>query len=283
MKILKFGLGILALVTIGFSFQYCSNNNQKEEQKEENVYKPLNCSILLDLSDRLEREMTPSQMQRDTAIVNFIIDEFIDQCRKDKMQVTKNHLQVFFYPTPDNPLVSDLAADLNIDLEKISNPADKKKALKSMKAQFDNSLDSIYQNTLKMKKWVGCDIWSFFSNKKVDNLCIRKGYRNILVILTDGYLFHEKNKQVDGNAYSYILKETLQIPNSTLIAKRKGLQDLEVLILEVNPYSPEQRDRLIEVLEKWLTDMEVSKYQIEETDIPNNIKPIISNFLNRTF
>ena len=152
-----------------------------------------------------------------------------------------------------------------------------------MKSQFDNSLDSIYQNTLKMKKWVGCDIWSFFSNKKVDNLCIRKGYRNILVILTDGYLYHKDNKFKDGTAYSYILPETLNTPNASLISKRKGLNDLEVLILEVNPYSPGQRDRLIEVLEKWLKDMEVSKNQIEETDIPNNIKPIISNFLNRSF
>ena len=82
-----------------------------------------------------------------------------------------------------------------------------------------------------------------------------------------------------GEAYSYVLPQTLAVPGSSLICKRKGLSDLEVLVLEVNPYSPAQRDRLFDVLTTWFTDMEVGKLSIVQTDLPSNVAPYIENFL----
>lgn len=280
MKRIYFILSIIVLVVSGI-FCACKSNGEKttEDAGVEQDPKPLNLTVFLDLSDRLDRNLTPTQMERDTAIINFCIYEFIDLCRKDMMSKTRNHFKVVFYPTPNNPLVSDLARDLEVDLDKAINPGEKKGLLKSMKSRFDTALDSIYSSTLQKKQWVGCDIWSFFSNNKIDNLCMREGYRNVMIILTDGYLYHSANKQVSGTAYSYVLPQTLQVPNSSLIVKRNGLNDLEVLMLEVNPYSPVQHDQLFKVLTDWFTSMEVGNFQIEETDIPSNIKPVISNFL----
>ena len=66
----------------------------------------------------------------------------------------------------------------------------------------------------------------------VDQICVKPDARNIMVILTDGYLFHENNKIKKDNAYSYILPQTLDNPQSSLIVDREGkLDKLEVLLL----------------------------------------------------
>lgn len=274
---------LLVVLLMSTLLLYCGNGNDSNgnDSIDNNTShnKPLNITFLLDLSDRLLRHDTPpSQMERDTAIVNFMIDKFIAKSVKDKIRQTENHFQVFFYPAPDNPKISEWSNDLDIDL-KGKSPQDKKNSLIGMKEKIDNSLDSIYRSTLANKRWVGCDIWSFFCDKKVDDLCLREGNRNILVILTDGYLYHINNKQSNGNAFSYILPATLNIPNSSLIVKRNGLQDLEVLILEVNPYTPSQRDRLTEVLGNWLSAMDITNFKIVETDIPKHVKPAIQKFV----
>ena len=161
----------------------------------------------------------------------------------------------------------------------------KRKALEDMKNVFQKNLSSIYEQTLTEQKWIGCDIWDFFSNKKVDNLCIKNGARNILVILTDGYLFAEGNKIKEDYAYSYILPQTLAIDNSSLIDRRNGDlkgKGLEVLFLEINPYQHSHRDKMEKVLEDWLNNMGVEKFVIAETDANlTNTQAIIKNFLEQ--
>lgn len=272
-------IGLLAVAVMSVVLSACGNKSKAVDV--ENVEKlPLNISVYLDLSDRLTRDLTPSQMERDTAVINHLIDLFIEDCLKNgKIVKSKNHFQVFFYPAPQNSEIALLARGLNIDLSK-SEVGKKKGLLKNMKAQFQTNLEQIYNDAIQEQKWVGCDIWGFFSNKTVDNLCVREGYRNILVILTDGYLYHAENKVVDGNSYSYVLPQTLELKNSSLIVKRKDLSNLEVLMLEVNPYSPKQHDALIAILEKWFIGMGVEKFVVSETSLPVNTAVYIDNFVN---
>lgn len=239
---------------------------------------PLNISVYIDLSDRLMRELNPSQMDRDTAIVNHLIDLYVNDCIKNgKIIDSKNHFQVFFYPAPNSSEIAQLAKGLNVDLSKTA-VGQKKVKLVEMKDRFQTNLAQIYTDAINDKKWVGSDIWSFFSNGEVDKLCIREGYRNILVILTDGYLYATNNKIKEGDAYSYILPQTLSDPNASLIAKRKGLKDLEVLMLEVNPFDPKQGTVMTSVLEKWFKDMEVGNYVVSETALPVNTEVCIDSF-----
>ena len=128
---------------------------------------------------------------------------------------------------------------------------------------------------------MGCDIWDFFSNKDVDRLCIRSGFRNILVILTDGYLYHKGDMLKEGNAYSYVLSQTLENPNSSLIVKRTGLDSLEVRILEINPKDIKKQPKMVEVLENWLKGMGVKAENITvyHTDLPTHTRTVIENFL----
>lgn len=280
--IIKLSVIIISCILIAFTFTRCSKpkpDNADIENTSVPEKLPLNISVYLDLSDRLTRDLTPSQADRDTAIVNHLVDIFIDDCIKDKIINSSNHFQIFFYPSPNNSQIAQLARGLNLDMSKC-DIKNKKKELMEMKQRFQNNLSQIYSDALEQQKWVGSDIWGFFSNKEVDKLCIRKGYRNILVILTDGYLYHTNNKVQDGNAYSYILPKTLAIDNSSLIVKRNNLSNLEVLMLEVNPYSPAQHDKLMSVLEDWFRNMGVEKFVVSETALPVNTEVYIDSFIN---
>ena len=121
-------------------------------------------------------------------------------------------------------------------------------------------------------------------------------YRNILVVITDGYIYHEDTKFKEGNRMSYILPQTAKSLGLTksdwkekidkmdfgLIAPRKDLDNLEVLMLEINPSknaSPYEEDILNEVLSKWLSEMGIKKFEIYKTDIPQTTKKRIENFM----
>ena len=210
-----------------YSCKSCGGNDSNTASSETNkaAKAPLNISIYLDLSDRLiRRDVTPSQKDRDLAIVGYIADYFKAQTLGPQILQSKNNIKVLFYPAPNNSDIATLAADLNLDITEYQGK-DKRIALNEMKKKFTRNLDAIYDKTIQAYNWIGCDIWDFFSNKNVDTQCIRKGFRNILVILTDGYLYDVKHKVQDGDAYSYIIPNTLQDKNSSLIVKRTGLEE----------------------------------------------------------
>ena len=74
---------------------------------------------------------------------------------------------------------------------------------------------------------------------------------------SDGYIFASNNKIKEGNAYSYILPQTLSA-GGLLIDRRKGDlggKGLEVLMLEVNPYEPKQRDAMVRTIEEWFSSI----------------------------
>lgn len=259
----------------------CGSNESEQANADGDVAGqslPLNISVYLDLSDRLMRDLTPTQSVRDIEIVDHLADLFSEDCIKNgKIINSKNHFQVFFYPAPNNSEIATLAKGLNVDLNKL--PIQEKKVeLKNMKERFNKNLTQIYEDAVSDGKFPGCDVWGFFSNKNVDNLCIRKGYRNILVILTDGYLYHEANKVKEGNSYSYVLPKTLADAKSSLIVKRDGLDNLEILMLEINPYQPTQRERLVAVLENWFESMGVKHFVVSETALPVNTENVIDAF-----
>ena len=102
-----------------------------------------------------------------------------------------------------------------------------------------------------------------------------------MIILTDGYVYAENNLQKKDNAYSYISSQTLDIPDSKLITKRKGLDNLEVLLMEINPKDKVKHEtRMTEVLEGWFKSMGVKKVSVVTTDISANTLPLMESFLN---
>ena len=289
-KILIFLCTALSL-TIMISCGTSSNDNQPSASNKSQTASnhdtinanslPLNISIVLDLSDRLiQPNVTPSQFYNDTAIINYFVEYFIDHSKKQRADKCTNRFQILFYPTPSQANINNLSKDLCIDLGKLPHK-EKRVQLLEMKSKIDETLDVIYSKTLSDKKWVGSDIWDFFTNKQVDKLCIRPGYRNIVAILTDGYLYHANHKIKEGNSYSYVLSQTLK-DGGKLISRRNDLKDLEVIMLEVNPKTPNERDQLVEVLHNWFINMGVkpNNLSINETQVASWTETIIENFLN---
>ena len=259
-----------------------TKENDNGIKVEVEATKSLNISMFLDLSDRLVKDMEPNQMYRDTAIINTFVDYFVKSTLGPQILKSENKMKVLFYPTPSSSQIATIAQGLNVDISQYKG-VEKRKCLESMKANFANNLTQLYEETINQKKWVGCDIWDFFNSGKVDQICVKPDARNIMVILSDGYLFHENNKIKKDNAYSYILPQTLDNPQSSLIVDREGkLDKLEVLLLEVNPMQPSHRAKMIRVLEKWLDNMGVKRHVVAETDANlTNTQTIIQNFMNQ--
>ena len=266
---------IIYLATIMIAMCACATDSEK---KATTSYKPWNVSIYLDLSDRLIMNKGENQVLRDTAIISYITDLFIDNVVKHKIVPCEDKFQIFFYPTDGISNASALSKDLTVNLKDLThNPALKKQKLMTMKNDIMSRIVPIYDETLKNKNWLGSDIWGFFK-KRIKTSCVDEGYRNILVILTDGYLYHKNSKIHEGSKYSYILPSNINIPDFELITCQSDLSNLEVLFLEINPSQQAHYDKLKHIIGTWLEGMGVERYQIEETDVTANITPAIKQF-----
>lgn len=240
-----------------------------EEPKEEPI--PLNISVIIDLSDRITKHPAPSQMSRDTAIINYLADYFKRETLGPQILKSKNSMRVFFYPEPEDCNISNLARNLKVDVA-TKKGVGKRMAVDTMKSVFQTTLTHIYEETLKTDNWPGADIWDFFNSGNVDDLCIKENARNILVILTDGELLYESTMRApitkDGKkGYNYINKFVIEEPNSYLITDREGElkgKGLEVLMLEIIP-EPQKRDRIKQLIGDWFKSMGIEKYKICET------------------
>lgn len=268
---------ILQMISCGQSASNTASQSSADISSNSGVKQPLNLSVYLDLSDRLIRPLTPSQTDRDTAIIAYLIDRFVVSCKAKTLPDCKDHFQVFFYPAPSDAHITKLSKDLETDLEGLSKN-EKKTAIESMRERYLTSIESIYEATLSNKNWIGCDIWSFFNNKKVDKMCIREGYRNILVILTDGYIYNKDNIQNTSGGYTYI-PTNVTSNNHKLAVTRGRLGDLEVLVLEINPEQMKHFQMISDIWGRWLSEMGVDRYEIIETDLFVNNKHAIGNFL----
>lgn len=256
--------------------------------------KQLNVSIFLDLSSRiLPSKENPAPTSRDIEAIKTIVDLFKQDMHTRGAHKAKGKLKVFFSPTPESQEINQLATDLRVNLAEM-NPQEKKVVYDDIDSRFSNALARIYNQSLEDKKWIGADIWRFFK-KDVLESCILDDYRNILVILTDGYIYHERSKQKEGKRFSYILgpqlqklglrknsnwKELIDKEDIGLLTVTKGLNNLEVLILGICPEEnhPEDEDIVEYILSRWMAEMEVAKFKIKSTDLPINTQEDIKRF-----
>jgi len=253
----------------------CSAENQLKAQQAD---KPWNVSVYLDLSDRLTKGNGESQTLRDTAIISNIIKLYVDNVVKHKIVPCNDKFQVFFYPTNGIQNASAVSNALKVDLEQYSKtPAMKRKVLHSMQQDILQNVDTIYKSTLQNNRWLGSDIWGFFKNK-IKISCVREGYRNILVVLTDGYIYHANSRVAHGNEYSYLLQSNISKPGTKLIKCNDGLDNLEVLFLEINPSQFSHTEKMQDIIGTWMKEMGVRHYEVVETDVTANITPAVSQF-----
>lgn len=250
--------------------------------------RPLNLTVYLDLSNRLvvtpDREKKDYvQKERDLAIVDLLADAFVQHSRDSFQYIhSRDIFEIIAYPAPAGSDVDTLLAKLKTDCPSFGqNFSVRKLRLLTMKDSIHHTLEQIYDRTIAQQQWIGSDIWGFFSRDAVRDRCVREGYRNVLVVITDGYIDHKHNRINEGNAYSYIWNETLADPNTSLIVRNKDLDGLEVLFMELerHPGKPEYGDRLHNVIGTWLEAMGVKRYKLIDTDKPSNLPRYIELFM----
>ncbi len=258
------------------------------KRKDEN----LNISILLDLSDRID---LPRQQAKDSSYVLSLAKEFNNHISKKKLGLLYDKIEVFFEPAPINPKINELTNDLKVSYVK---GVSKTKWMPKIIERYGNLPSEIYQHARSSSKkegYPGSDTWGFFKNH-VKDYCIEECRRNILVILTDGYLYHEANLRREGNRTSYLTpqllaqlklnrpewKEEIQNRNLGFIPATDGLDDLEVLVIGIqsqNAKHPYAQEIIETYWETWLAKMNVKKYKIKSADLPSHMEKVIADFI----
>jgi Fe-S-cluster formation regulator IscX/YfhJ len=268
-----------------------SCNERKTDAKPQP--KQLNISILLDLSDRIIQLATPSHIERDKEIIKCITEYFKKDMESRSAWRAKGKIKVFFYPSPDNMEINEIAGNLKIDCSNMDNKM-RKNVYDSITEFFAKNISAIYNQAIQTKNWTGSDIWRFFKDD-LEDYCIERdtNYRNILVILTDGYIYHKNTYFSNGNRYSYLLNQNVSKVNSPtqwmqqidnkdfgLIKAHDNLSNIEILVLEISDDKNKTNEDVLKyVIEKWFKEMKVSRSKIYSTDLPSNTKARIENFL----
>jgi hypothetical protein len=303
-----------------FFLSSCMSASDSKEPKHENDNsngtsiinasdRQLNINILWDLSDRIDPQINPASpehYERDIEVIKNVAAFFIADMEKRGAYKAKGKIRVFFTPTPEYTGINALARNLSCDLSSYTGEGankNKKEMYDSLENRFSRSANEICKialaNNKGKKQWDGSDIWRFFKND-VKEYCVdpSANYRNILIVLTDGYIFHKDSKDKQKNRTSFILPEVLKPFRNNpewqniftkgdygLISTRKDLQNLEVLVLEITPSKKYKNDEdLIKAyLGKWSEEMGIQKsnYECQNTDLPEYTKKKVNGFLNR--
>jgi len=286
----------LGLISIALLLFACGSDSNKNAEAGKDVIKEkqLNISILLDLSNRINPEINPSAKERDIANIKTITEYFTENMQRLNAYNAKGKIRLFLIPPPANADINSIVSKLNIDCSKMDNSG-RKEIYDNLTSLYSEQMEKIYNETIQTSEWPGSDIWRFFNND-VKDYCIDSdsSYRNLLIILTDGYLFYEHSQYNSGNRYSYLLNKNLsQYRNQNwrrlveerdfgIISEREDLNDLEVMVLEIkaeNPANSFDEDILTYVWKKWLGEMNVKHYEVYHSDLPANTKTRINKFL----
>lgn len=278
-----------SIVLVGLAiFALTHGNNSSSENpvanSPSNTVKPLNISILLDLSDRLgatgPNDNCP-QMEKDTAIIGYVQRWFIQRQYKNRLQ-TGDRIQVLLYPNPDVANIATLQKRMMADFKLGSNKAESiknnKKTMKEMPHVWANALNEIYCTTISAKHWIGSDVWGFF-DVSAKQQCVKKGYRNIIIILTDGYLYHKDAWQMTAKGtYTGIVPKTVE-SQLAITPIDEDLSELEVLFMEINPLRPAHFGKIRRLLTDWCKGMGIEHVDVVRTDLPALTQSSIENFL----
>ncbi len=242
---------------------------------------PVNLTVFIDLSDRIVKTRDGlRQDEKDLAILYSIANHVASKAQ-GKIKHAKDRMKVIFYPAPMDSSINKLAQELEVDFGSYSRKDMQNKLQRAhdLAADFNKGLQVIYNNAIKQQNFTGSDIWGFFSSK-VNDFCVKNGYRNVLVILTDGYIYDENHMIQQERQANFISKGTLA-QGITLMPTGQKVEDLEVLVLEVNADPIGDYAKINSTISQWFDGMGIKTHKIAETDLPANTKVLIDNFLGK--
>ena len=262
----------------------------------------LNVSVLIDLSDRINsRQDTrqPKQAERDINIINILSASVKKNVSAHGSFKAKARYNVYFHPEPADKNMRDIASKLSVNWvgsNDMQQAKQNKINYQQLEGNFAKGLKDIYSIADQSSAYPGSDIWRFMKDE-ARMKCIEAdtSYRNILIILTDGYLYYQEGKQQVSNRYNYIERGTQQFARFRdpkklaefdqqdygLIPATKNLHNLEILVLECRPEEayPQDFDIMQKYWCKWFREMGVKHAEIYKSQQPAYQEKIIAGFM----
>lgn len=300
MKIIYY-LG-LSFIIIMFTISCKEERKEKERNTSTNLQEKrpegngdINITLLLDLSDRINPNKYPNPSMeyymRDVAYIKSISEAFDSHMRQKKVRQMNDDIQVFFDPEPLNGNINSIAHSLKYSINRNNASLEN---LDEIKSTYNTKPLEIYDLAIKDNNFIGSDTWRFFKDK-VKDYSISENHRNILVVFTDGYIFHEDTKMKEDNKTSYLTsqvirnyglnnknwKESMETKGYGFIPANTNLENLEVLVLGINPDSknPYEKEIIFKYWEDWFEAMGIGRYEIKTADLPTNLDKIIKDFI----
>jgi len=280
---------ILSLFLLGgltLACSSCGDDNKKgantlqDGSVNSKQNQPINLTVFIDLSDRIVKTRDGlKQAEKDTALLNTIAQYVADKAQSKNIRYAKDRMKIVFYPAPLDSGINKRAQALEVDFGRYTKKdlVAKLQRANDLVRDFNEDLKVIYDNAISQHNFTGSDIWGFF-NSKVNDYCVKDEYRNVLIILTDGYIYDLNHKIEDNGKANYITKRTLA-DGITLMPTGQQVDNLEVLILEVNAHPISDFDKIKSTISEWLDGMGIKTYKIAETDLPSNTEGVIEEFL----
>jgi hypothetical protein len=288
----------IAMSLLLISFFSCKEepkNDEKETVTKNPAAENYNISILLDLSDRISLEKNPNltmeYYQRDLGYIKSISEAFTQHLKAKRIRQIDDKMQLFFNPEPLDSEINLISENLKIVINKNNVSKD---FLNSINENYASKTSKIYNSAIKDDNYIGSDIWNFFDTK-VQDQCLEDKYRNILIVLTDGYMFHENTVVTEGKRTSYITPELIRKNGLNtqnwkkefdeqdfgFIKIEDDLSNLEVLVLGINPdkKNPYEEKVIKAYWTKWFTEMNIKHFEIKNADLPSNMDKIIQDFI----
>ncbi len=275
-------LFLVSFITL-FSVSCSKNNNSTAIQQ------PKNYVVLLDLSDRL---LSPNQANQDIEVITTVFGKFQYNVLRNLIVNSKDRFTIRIIHQQNSPLnVDSLNNILVLDMGSL-HFSEKKKQLEQFEKRLKPTLKNLYKNAFQGNRhdyYQGVDIWKYFNeNLQYDLL---SGYKNHLVILTDGYFDFEKynhTKKIKNRYSSTIFfkylnkknwKKYAETKNYGLIPIKKKFPKTTVTVVGINAKSQslDETDKLTYFWKKWLKESGFDKCEIIKKNNAKVLKRILEN------
>lgn len=291
----KIALFVLFIASLPL-FTGCDETTSKTTGADQ--FANLNITILIDLSDRISAAKNIEQIERDVECIKSVVNAFKAFVNTKGTVHSEDRIKVVFYPNNLNPHLEEIASALSIDLGE-TEFKNRREVYEAVDSVYSYNLERLYSVASSAGSFSGSDIFNFFRHRVLDD-CVdeRDNFRNILVILSDGYMYHKNSTVQSGNRFSYILQSSEHVrifrsnsgyaglfdrENYGFINTGNMLAGLKILALEFAPYRDYPFDFDIQKLywEKWFREQGIKKgdFKIVKSDMSALNKPIIKNFI----
>lgn len=267
--------------------------------------KRTNLTILLDLSNRINARFgQDTQQNRDVAIVKAASTWFKDHMEQQGALKAKDRYAIYFEPQPQmDANLDQVARSLQVDLGKPEmDPKAKKEVYNTLVEQTTTGVQRLYE-FVKQQPQDGADLWGFTKDKMAARCILdTTKYRNVLIVVTDGYLDHVRNRGMrDGNKAAffndtYIQDELVKKGQFTaanwpakyeagkyglMVPAGTSLKGLDVLVLEINTYNrpPFYADIVKRYVTDWFKSMGAHRVEVKATDLPTETEQNVKAFL----